>query len=72
LVGENCKATLAVYEMIAAANREDTLKPIIRELDGHLADLLVSYVGTKAAALLMSGLFIAMFVSRRGAPARAW
>jgi DNA-binding transcriptional regulator YbjK len=51
LVGENRKETLAVYEMILAAHRDDALKPIIRELDGHLADLLVPYVGTKAAAL---------------------
>ena len=51
LVGENRKDTLAVYEMILAANRDDALKPVIRELDDHLADLLVPYVGTKEDAL---------------------
>ncbi len=51
LVGVNRKDTLAVYEMILAACHDDALKPIVRELHGHLADLLVPYVGTAAAAL---------------------
>jgi DNA-binding transcriptional regulator YbjK len=51
LVSENRKDTLAVYEMMLAANHDDALKPIVRELDGHLADLLVSYVGARATAL---------------------
>ncbi len=51
LVGENRKDTLAVYEMILAANHDDALKPVVRELDGHLADLLMPYVGTRPTAL---------------------
>jgi DNA-binding transcriptional regulator YbjK len=51
LVGENREDTLAVYEMILAANHDDALKPVVRELDGHLADLLAPYVGSRATGL---------------------
>ena len=50
LVGGNRDATLAVYEMILAASHDEALKPIAQELRGHLADLLMPYVGMPAAA----------------------
>ena len=50
LVRENRKDTLAVYEMILAASHDEALKPIAQELHGHLADLLMPYVGMPAAA----------------------
>jgi DNA-binding transcriptional regulator YbjK len=51
LVGAGRQDTLAVYEMILAASRDSALQPVINELDGHLADLLVPFVGNRATAL---------------------
>ena len=51
LVNDRRQDTLAVFEMILAASHDDTLKPIIRELDGYLADLLTPYVGDRSTAL---------------------
>ena len=51
LVGARRVDTIAVYEMILAASHDDALKPVIHELDGHLADLLTPYVGDRSTAL---------------------
>jgi DNA-binding transcriptional regulator YbjK len=51
LVGPGRQDTVAVFEMILAANHDDALKPVIRELEGHLADLLTPYVGDRSIAL---------------------
>jgi hypothetical protein len=37
--------------MILAATHDDALKPVIRELEGHLADLLTPYVSDRSIAL---------------------
>jgi TetR/AcrR family transcriptional regulator, regulator of biofilm formation and stress response len=54
LVGASRQDTLAVFEMILAASHDEELQPIIRELDGHLADLLASYVGDRETALIVT------------------
>jgi TetR/AcrR family transcriptional regulator, regulator of biofilm formation and stress response len=43
--------TTAVFEMILASSHDSSLQSVIRELDGHLADLLTPYVGDRRTAL---------------------
>ena len=54
LVGASRQDPLATFEMILAASHHEELRPIIRELDGHLADLLASYVGDRETALVVT------------------
>jgi DNA-binding transcriptional regulator YbjK len=54
LVDARGSDTLAVLEMILAAVHDEHLRPIIRELDGHLADLLTPYVGERDLAFVVA------------------
>ncbi|RLP74147.1 TetR family transcriptional regulator [Mycetocola tolaasinivorans] len=54
LVGESRQDTVAVFAMILASSHDESLRPVIRELDGHLADLLQTYVGDHSTALILS------------------
>lgn len=71
LVGVRRVDTIAVYEMIIAANHDDALKPVVRELDGHLADLLTPYVGDRSTALNVGSSIQGLILSQlaRGDPA---
>ena len=51
LVDDRRQDTVAVFEMILAASHNELLRPVIRELDGHLADLLTPYVGDRKTGL---------------------
>jgi DNA-binding transcriptional regulator YbjK len=51
LVDQRRQDTVAVFEMILAASHNELLRPVIRELDGHLADLLSPYVGDRKTGL---------------------
>ena len=51
LVDDRRQETVAVFEMILAASHNEQLRPVIRELDGHLADLLTPYVGDRKTGL---------------------
>jgi DNA-binding transcriptional regulator YbjK len=53
LVDDRRQDTVAVFEMILAASRDKLLRSVIRELDGHLADLLALYVGDRRTGLLV-------------------
>lgn len=54
LVGPARQDTVAVYEMILASTHDENLRPVIQELDGHLADLLTGYVGDRSTALIVA------------------
>jgi DNA-binding transcriptional regulator YbjK len=54
LVEASRQDSLAVFEMILAASHEEELQPTVKELDGHLADLLAPYVGDRETALLVT------------------
>ena len=40
--------------MILAASHDEELRPIVRELDGHLADVMAFYVGDRETALIVT------------------
>jgi hypothetical protein len=54
--GVNSCSTLRSQQSppILASSHDETLRPIIRELDGHLADLLTPYVGSYQTALVVA------------------
>jgi DNA-binding transcriptional regulator YbjK len=54
LVDDRSTDTLAVLELILAAVHDENLRPIVRELDGHLADLLTAYTGERDLALVLA------------------
>lgn len=51
LVGDRREDTVAVFEMILAARHNELLRPVIRQLNGRLADLLTLYVGDRRTGL---------------------
>lgn len=54
LVGRSRQDTVAVFSMILASSYDEGLRPVIRKLNSHLADLLRGYVGDHAEALTLS------------------
>lgn len=63
LVGQSRQDTLAVYEMILASSHDESLRPVIRELDGHLADLLTEYVGGRETGLVVASAIQGLILS---------
>ena len=54
LVDDRRQDTVAVFEMILSARHDELLRPLIDQLNGHLADLLAPYVGDRRTGLTVS------------------
>ncbi|MDP9251778.1 MAG: TetR family transcriptional regulator [Chloroflexota bacterium] len=66
LVEDRRQDTVAVFEMILAARHNEALKPVIRQLNGHLADLLAPYVGDRKTGLTVGASIQGLVLSHLG------
>lgn len=73
LVDVRRQDTVAVFEMILAARHNELLRPVVHQLNGHLADLLAPYVGDRSAGLTVGASIQGLVLShllRPGAASR--
>ena len=68
LVDDRRQDTVAVFEMILAARHNELLRPVIRQLNGHLADLLAPYVGDRRTGLTVGAGIQGLVLSHLGRP----
>jgi AcrR family transcriptional regulator len=68
LVDDRRQDTVAVFEMILAARHNELLRPVIRQLNGHLADLLAPYVGDRRTGLTVGASIQGLVLSHLGGP----
>jgi DNA-binding transcriptional regulator YbjK len=68
LVDDRRQDTVAVFEMILAANHNRLLRPVIRDLQGHLADLLTPYVGDRRTGLTVGSSIQGLVLSHLAQP----
>jgi DNA-binding transcriptional regulator YbjK len=71
LVEERRQDTVAVFEMILAARHSEPLRPVIRQLNGHLADLLTAYVGDRRTGLTVGASIQGLVLNHLGQPGSA-
>jgi DNA-binding transcriptional regulator YbjK len=68
LVDDRRQDTAAVFEMLLAARHNELLRPVIRQLHGHLADLLSPYVGDRRRGLLVGASIQGLVLSHLAQP----
>jgi DNA-binding transcriptional regulator YbjK len=68
LVEDRRQDTVAVFEMILAASHNKQLRPVIRELEGHLADLLTPYVGDQKTGITVGASIQGLVLSHLAQP----
>ena len=54
--------------MILAARHNEELRPVLRQLNGHLADLLTPYVGDRRTGLTVGAAIQGLVLSHLGRP----
>ncbi len=68
LVRDRREDTVAVFEMILAARHNELLRPVVRQLNGHLADLLTPYVGDRRTGLTVGASIQGLVLSHLAQP----